>query len=390
VSKYRRNGWWTVRVPHPDSGVVEKSIGSQEGALASRYETMCAVLMERPVDHVFLDRVCSGSLPIRKLYKHWSTGTLATLRAEIVDTDLTAYLADWRKQLVTWYGEPVGKPGCSSHTVTQYTKQVGDFFAWAGGATLAQYTVARTSKWLYSRDVSSARKRRFWAALRSFGLYLQSVGILSAETQPLAGLKAPPAGKARDTHLTPAERDQLIAAVDGIEMQAAETLGHLGMEMGAIVRSKVRDVVWVQNPRFAGRIRMRGTKNRFRDRIGIIEHWAAEKIREAMKGKHPDALLIGVGHSKIRAAHQEACEALGLTGYRFHDGRHTFAVEWWSRGAPSSVIGLQLGHADGRTVEKVYGQSKVSTQQLEHWAGVVSGTAESATKPATSVSRHGP
>lgn len=390
MSKYQRDGWWTVRVPHPDGGVVEKAVGTKDERIASRFETMCAALEERTQDHIFLEQVCAGRLKVRKLYKHWTDGTLAELRKEIVDTDLTPHLADWRAQLVTLYGEPKGQHGCSSHTVTQYVNQVGAFFAWAGATTLTAFTVANASRWLYSRSVSSARKRRFWAALRSFGKYLQSVGVLPGEVEPLAGLKAPPPGKSRDTHLTAAERDQLIAATIGVEMQAAITMAHLGMEMGAIIRAKVRDIVWVPNNRnFAGRIRMRGTKNRFRDRIGIIEHWAAEKIRAAMKGKHPDALLIGAGHTKIRAAHVEACKAMGFDAYRFHDARHTFAVLWWNQGAPSSVIGLQLGHRDGRTVEKVYGQSKVSTQQLEHWAGVVSGAAESATKIATSTGAHG-
>lgn len=385
-AKYRRNGRWTIRVPHPEGGSVEKSIGTKDTNVAKSYEAMCQVLLARPLDRAFLTAVCEGSLKIKRLYDHYLLGTLDTLREELKDTDLTEYLADWKASLITQFGDPDTAEGKSSHTVTQYTKQVANFFDHAGGATLSRYDVAHASKWLHSRPVSSARKRRFWASLRSFGLYLRSVGVLPSTAEPLAGLKSPPPGKARDIHLTAADRDRLIKAMIGVEMQAAQAMAHIGMEQGAIVRAKVRDIEWVENnPNFAARIRMRGTKNRFRDRIGVVEHWAAPYLRAAIKGKLPDALVVGVSTSRLRQTHLEACAAIGLEGYRFHDARHTFAVLWKQRGVPSAVIGLQLGHADGRTVEKVYGLSQVTVQQLEYWAGVVAqNDNQTATNPATS------
>jgi integrase len=391
MSKYRRNGRWTIRVPNPDGSVVEKATGTKDAALATRYETMCAIMMERAADHVFLRAACAGRLKLRTLFVHWSAGTLEALRAEVVDTDLTAHLADWRAVLVTKYGEPKGKPGCSSHTVTQYTNQVGAFFSWAGGARLTNYTVEKASRWLHSRPVKTGRKRRYWAALRSFGAHLQSVGVIPATTEPLAGLKAPPAGKARDTHLTIEERDRLIQATAGVEFQAAEAMAHLGMELGAILRTKVRDIEWLPRPKdgIAARIRMRGTKNRFRDRVGVIETWAAPYLRAAVRGKMPDARVVPFGGSKVRKEHAAACEAIGLEGYRFHDARHTFAVLWWNRRAPAGVVGLQLGHKDGRTVETVYGRNDATLQQLEHWAAVVAQADEPATKGATSSTTQG-
>src|SRR5690348_13814186 len=104
---------------------------------------MCAVMLDRVQDHVFLRAVCSGRLKLRVLFRHWSGGTLEQLRADVVDTDLTTHLADWKRQLITMFGDPVGKPGGCSSTVAQYTKQVAAFFDYAGGALLTNYTVAK-------------------------------------------------------------------------------------------------------------------------------------------------------------------------------------------------------------------------------------------------------
>ena len=123
--------------------------------------------------------------------------------------------------------------------------------------------------------------------------------------------------------------------------------------MGAVLAVKARDVDCT-----ARTIRMRGTKNRFRDRVGVIPQWAVPHLREALTGKLPDAKLVPFSPTKVRKEQADACQAAGIEGYRFHDARHTFAVAWWSKGVSSSVIGLQLGHSDGKTVEKVYGQHR--------------------------------
>jgi integrase len=203
--------------------------------------------------------------------------------------------------------------------------------------------------------------------------------VLPRDQEPLAGLEAPPAGKPRDRHLTLEERDRLIAACAG-EYKTGEVLAHMGMEMGAVLAARVRDIDFKTRM-----MKMRGTKNRFRDRIGVVPSWAVPHLQGAVRGKLPDARLVTCSHSKLREEHAAACKAVEITGYRFHDARHTFAVDWWSKGVPSSVIGLQLGHADGKTVEKVYGQHRATSQQLRHWADVV----EAAAKPATNEEEQG-
>ena len=167
----------------------------------------------------------------------------------------------------------------------------------------------------------------------------------------------------------------------------------MGMELGAILAARAGDVHLEDRT-----ILMRGTKNRFRSRTGVIEDWAVPHLRAALKGLHPNARLVPIGGDTLRDEHILACEALGIAGYRLHDARHTFAVRWWNAGVPASVIGLQLGHADGRTVERVYGRNRVALPQLHHWAAIVAQHTANApepkagagpTKPATSDGTHG-
>jgi integrase len=384
-AKYRRNGRWTIRVPHPHGGIVEKAIGTRDATVAKSYEAMCTVLLSRPHDRAFLIAVCESRLRIRRLYDHYVLGTLDTLRGELTDIDLTQHLVDWRSALVSKYGEPTK----SEHTVAQYTSQAARFFAHAGGAVLSHYSIEHVARWLNSVPVSPSRKRRFWAALRAFGRHLIAVGVLPRDREPLGGFDAPRAGPARDRHLTDEERDALILKCSG-PARTAEVLAHMGMELGAILATRAGDIDLEKHT-----IRMRGTKNRFRARTGVVEDWAIPHLRAALKGLHPNAKLVMLDGDTLRDEHQLACEALGITDYRLHDARHTFAVRWWDAGVPASVIGLQLGHADGQTVERVYGKHRVATPQLHHWAAIVAKqtagakTDASATKPATSEGTHG-
>jgi integrase len=384
-AKYRRNGRWTIRVPHPEGGTVEKAIGTKEASVARAYEAMCGVLLSRPHDRLFLIAVCENRLRIRRLFDHYVLGTLDQLRAELTDVDLTQHLADWRALLVSRYGEPAR----ADHTVAQYTTQAARFFAHAGGPLLSHYSIEHASRWLNSVPVSPSRKRRFWAALRSFGYHLRAVGVLPRDREPLAGLEPPKAGPARERHLTDTERDALIAQCSG-PVRTAEVLAHMGMELGAILAVRAGDVHLE-----ARTIKMRGTKNRFRARTGVVEEWAVPHLRAALKGLLPNARLVPMDGDTLRDEHNLACEALGIADYRLHDARHTFAVRWWDAGVPASVIGLQLGHADGQTVERVYGKHRVATPQLHHWAAIVAKQTAGvksdapATKPATSEGTHG-
>lgn len=363
MSKYRRNGRWTIRVPHPYGGVVAKAIHTGDSKIAGQYETMCELLLARPLDHVFLLAVCANTLPIRTLYSHWVRKTLDDLRATVSDIDLTPHLAPWGKLLAREFGDPTK----AQHTARKYPDQVRTFFAWAGGTTLSRLTPALVTRWMGSRDVTSSTQRRYWAALKSFVGYLVTMRVI--EHDPLAALDAPTANDPRTRHLSPAERDRLIDACHE-PVTTAEVLAHMGLEMSAILSTRARDVDLKAHTVYAhGTKHQRGRQN-YRSRLTKIPPWAVPHLRRALRFKTPDALLVPVPYSVIRRGHAAACAAVGIEDYRLHDGRHTYAVFMKQAGTPSEVIGLQLGHKDGATVEKVYARYKPSASELAHWTAV--------------------
>jgi len=364
VSKYIRNGRWTIRVPHPFGGVVPKSIGTGDSRVAGNYETMCDVLLARPLDHVFLLAVCAGNLKLRRLYSHWVRKTMEELRAEVTDIDLTAHLASWRTLLVREFGEPT----LAQHTARKYTDAADWFFTWAGGFQLSHLTPQKVTAWMASRGVSSSTERRYWAALQSLADYLVRMRVI--EANPLDKLDAPRANDPRTRHLTPGERDALIDATEDGPARIAEVLAHMGLEVSAILAARVSDVDIAARTVYAHGTKHRRGRTNYRSRVTKIPTWALAHLKAAVRLKHPSTLLVPFAYSMLRRRHYEACERAGITDYRIHDGRHTYAVFMKKAGTPSEVIGLQLGHKDGQQVEKVYGRYQPTSEELARWTDV--------------------
>jgi integrase len=380
VSKYKRNGKWTIRVPHPYGGVVEKAIGTGNSTVAGNYETMCDLMKSRPQDHLFLVAVCANRLPIRKLYAHWVNKTLDALRAEVTDVDLVPHLAPWRAMLVREYGEPT----MAGDTARKYPDQVQSFFAWAASlkpprhydparpiwitsAPLSVLTPERVTQWMAGRDVSSSTELRYWAALKSLMHYL--LAMKAIESDPLAKLAAPTAQEPRTRHITPDEQAALIDAC-AEPFRTAEVLAHMGLEVSAILATRVRDVDLTARTLHAHGTKHRRGRVNYRERMTHIPDWALSPLKAAVRLKHPTTVLVPCTYWDLRKAHAAACESVGLTDYRIHDARHTYAVFMKKAGTPSEVIGLQLGHKDGKQVERVYGRYKPKPEELAHWAEV--------------------
>ena len=67
-------------------------------------------------------------------------------------------------------------------------------------------------------------------------------------------------------------------------------------------------------------------------------------------------LFSGIGYTDALDAFKAAQKAVGLSGHRLHDLRHTYAVNALKKGYKPTVIARQLGHKDASMVNKVYGR----------------------------------
>ena len=378
MSKYKRNGKWTIRVPHPDGGVVEKAIGTGNTTVAGNYETMCDLFLARPQDHVFLVAVCANRLKVRKLYSHWINKTLDTLRAQLADVNLAPHLTPWRQILIRDYGTPER----AQDTARKYPDQAQAFFGWATNAErpddadpiwitsapLSLLTPERVTAFLASTQTAAATQRRYWAALKSFIEFLGTIRVLDSD--PIEKVTPPVAADPRTRHLSASERDSLIEATPEGPIRTAEVLAHMGLELSAIQSARTKDVSIDDRTVFAHGTKHKRGRINYRSRLTDIPAWALPYLKRAIRFQHPNALLVPIGYGAIRRGHHNACEAIGVTDYRIHDGRHTYAVFMKRAGTPSEVIGLQLGHKDGQQVEKVYGQYKPKPPELAHWRDV--------------------
>ena len=60
----------------------------------------------------------------------------------------------------------------------------------------------------------------------------------------------------------------------------------------------------------------------------------------------------GEGIALIKKSFGEACKAVGLTGFRFHDLRHTCGSWLMQSGVPAGHIAAVLGHSTVRMTER--------------------------------------
>ena len=248
-------------------------------------------------------------------------------------------------------------------TTRQYSRQVRSLVEYAGGTlTKSRFTAGLVSPWLASLPVQTGTRRKYYNAVSHFGAYLVTVGVL--ERSPVAEMRAPPAGKPRDRHLSKAE---WLTLIDWLPepYKTAEVLGHLGIELGVIPTIKRRDVNLKERT-----VHARGTKRAWRDRLVYIYDWALPYLTTRCWFLTPGSQLVPASTSAIQVNHYQACEALGLTNYRFHDARHSVAVWLVSAGAPFEVVASQLGHKDTAMVQRVYGRFKARTEDAARWARI--------------------
>jgi integrase len=227
----------------------------------------------------------------------------------------------------------------------------------------SSFTPKVVTNWLASLAVETGTRARYHAALRQFGEYLVTTGVL--ERNPMREVKAPRPGAPRTRHLTKPEWVRLVDA-QSEPFRTASVLAHLGVELAAVLRVKRRDVDLA-----ARTIWVRGTKTRWRERSVYVFGWAAPYLERACRGLLPDAVLVPASRHQVSVSHRAACHALGIEDYRLHDARHSIAVWWMSGGGPAEEIATQLGHRDIQQVMRCYGRYRPAVGDMRRWERVI-------------------
>lgn len=178
-----------------------------------------------------------------------------------------------------------------------------------------------------------------------------------AASNPCVQVKKFPEPPSRDRYLSEDEERRLLAQCVG----EREHLGPIlimalntGMRRGEIFSLQRRDVDLAQS-----RLRVRFSKSG-KDRY-IPVNDAVRKILEPLcQGKDESAYLFSSPKARfegqrlvsVKTALAGACSDAGITGFHFHDCRHTFATRLAAAGVDAFTLAELLGHADLRMTKR--------------------------------------
>jgi integrase len=376
VYRRRSSAVWYLAVP-TRTGWVKRSAGTTDRPTARAMERMLDELRgQRAWD--LLAPVASGTLAIGTLYDAWRANDLATLRARQSDEDLTTHLSGWEAWLVDRVtpstrehylahvrtlmptGRPYWRSAFSSAAIARWLAQCTALVQKRRPATKG----SRRKDDPPARPLSGSTKRKYLAAVSSFGTYLREIGIL--ERNPARDVTPPPPGRPRVVDVL---LPDVIRIVDGARTPYRALFALLygaGIEISAALALRRRDVDMRRRE-----VRAPGTKSHSRDRVVRVAEWAWPRFSDALADRLPDALLFpGIDRWGVGDYHRAHLKALALAHHRLHDARHVYAIRAVRAGVPYELVARQLGHADVAMVAKVYGRFAPGHQDRERWEHV--------------------
>lgn len=349
---------YEVKVP-TSTGWVKRPTKTRDRNTARKMQQMVDQLGPQGLRAMdVLDAVRDCDLTIPALWDRWvaTGGDLAKVRALLADMDLLAKRAGWLAEVRTHASEDTAQH--YDHYLDSLVESVG-----AGKALpRSRVTIEAIKSWLAALSLQTGTKRKYHAGVSSFFAYCVSVGAL--ERNPMRDVKAPPAGKARDRHLSAEEARGLADAQPTPYREFSALLAGTGVEVSVALALTVKDIDIAHRE-----IRARGTKSHNRDRVCRVADWAWPDIQRAIAGKMKDARLFDTIPNRWDAqkAHDDACTAKGIRDYTMRDARHTWAVRMAKAGVPIEQIIKQLGHKDAVMALKVYGVYAPTQAERDHW-----------------------
>lgn len=281
-----------------------------------------------------LDLIIARKLSIPDAYDAHTDGRLAEVVADLKlaaeDVDLDPFVSEWAER-----ANPI------------YVRQVRALIPAGTPFPASRFSRKEVSKFLANLTVADPTRNRYRAALSVFARWLVEREVL--EFNPVRDVRMYKEHDPRDRWLSETDARRVIqASRDDYRAIFALCYG-AGIEIGAVLKLTVSDVDFK-----AGTVHVRGSKTRWRNRVVRVP-------REYLMYSHgrglPGGLLFpGITYNMAYDAHRDALEALGLTNYRLHDARHSYAVNALKRGLLPQVVATQLGHKDATLVLKTYGR----------------------------------
>ena len=346
---YRRVGspYLWARIPASGGANRERSLGFTDTTSArdalSALNAAHQTLQYRALVHAVGD----GCLTVGEFVTAHGRGALDELAIRLANPviDVTEFIPAWHDAV---------RRSASLGTANKYLAQVRVLMPDGSPFLVSDFTRKRVSEFLATLSERLTATNRYRAALSSFAGFLVERDAL--QHNPVFDVKPAKESSPRTRHLARDEANALISAIEPFEARAMHALMcGTGMELCATVRLRHCDVL----DRTDRMLHARGTKREHRDReLWVKEPWCWDIFAEwlCQNPGTPDAPVFRLGYEALTEALHRAIAVRGITDYRTHDWRHTFAVQARRDGWPDHLIASQLGHKNSAMIDRVYGR----------------------------------
>lgn len=281
-----------------------------------------------------LEAVFDDLLSLGEVYDADVDGTLADRMAALRDVDLDPLVTEWAKR-----------------ANARYIRQVRKLIVEDVRFPTSGFRRKAISEFLAGLTCDDPTKNRYRAALSVFAKWLVEREVL--ESNPVRDVAMYKEHDPRMVWMPWKDAERVATEAETLFLRALFALmAGSGMELGAAL-AVTRDDIDLD----AATAHARGSKTVWRNRVVRIEAWAIPFLRIAAgEDVGPWLVFPPMAHRDILNAFRAAQKAVGLSGHRLHDLRHTYAVNALKKGYKPGIVAHQLGHKDASMVTKVYGR----------------------------------
>ncbi|HXU02139.1 MAG TPA: site-specific integrase [Polyangia bacterium] len=333
---FRADGARTYKLRLSLSGHKPRTVstGATDEATAADVEAMVKRFKGRRdvAGMAALVAVLDDDLSLAAVYDADMRGTLRDLVASLSDVDLEPLVSEWAKR-----------------ANAKYVRQVRALIPEGERFPASTFTRKRVSVFLAELSCADPTRNRYRAALSVFAKWLVEREVI--ETNPVRDVAMYKEHDPRMVWMTWKDAQRVANASPAPLRNLFAIMASTGIELGAALRLTTADLDTT-----AKTIHARGSKTTWRNRVVRYEEWADVYVRFLDKGIGAVPLFPPMQHRDILAAFRDAQQAVGLSGHRLHDLRHTYAVNALKQGYKPQVVAHQLGHKDATMVTKVYGR----------------------------------
>ncbi len=357
----KQTGIWTTRLRAPGRSPKKVSLGTTLKTAAAACEAWCRSLERRLDAGDVLAAIVDGVVSAADAYALDVEGVRRLLRerAEAATRrPLAPLVASWERARASGRGGDV--------RAAQYARSVR--LVLPPGATTADLDPKAIRRWLAARDVKGSTRNRDKAALSSFCAWLADEGLLEENpVRDVEGFAEAP----RLIWLTIPQAQQLVAAHTDAPAKLAACLAiGFGWEWSAVAAGVTRDVDLARGVAHA-----HGIKTLWRDRVCVLTEvmaWVRPILRDLLADRLPTAPLVpGLSvHGNLWRHYQAIAACAGaVPDHRYHDHRHTHAVNLLLAGESPQHVAHNLGLNGTQLVWTRYGRYAVRPEDFRTAVG---------------------